>query len=85
MAETTAQNEMKTEKLLRVRGILIEEFDRYISQARAKTDDMDTMDILLDFEDTVFPAFADRLQKLYSKEKKLAALKESEEDVEEDD
>lgn len=76
-------NEVSMERLLRVRGILIEEYDSFFSKIRSEksTEILDTMDILLYIEEIVMPSLSDRLQKLYSKEKKLEIMQAAEEDA----
>lgn len=75
-------NEVSMERLLRVRGILIEEYDSFFSKIRSEkpTEVLDTMDILLYIEEIVMPSLSDRLQKLYSKEKKLEIMQAAEEE-----
>lgn len=81
MSESTI-NEVSMERLLRARGILIEEYDRFFSKIRSEKPNevLDTMDILLYIEEIVLPSFSDRLQKLYAKEKKLEVMKATEEE-----
>lgn len=87
MSELPVQKQITQERLLRARGLLIEEFDKFISSAKAKYEDraMDTMDILLDFEEMFLPAYSEKLQKLYVKEKKLEVMQANEEDSGDDD
>ena len=76
MSETNQNYEITLDRLLRTRGLIIEEFDKYIKLCReiCKEKQFDTMDILIDFEELVMPAIAERLQKIHSKEVKLLCL-----------
>jgi len=82
----SAINEVSMERLLRARGILIEEYDKFFSKIRSEkpSEVLDTMDILLYIEEIVLPSFSERLQKLYAKEKKLEVMKANDEDTCED-
>jgi len=82
MSELPAHHEITRERLLRARGLLIEEFDKFVTTISPKYSDrpMDTMDILLDLEELFLPSYAEKLQKLYVKEKKLEVMQANEED-----